>query len=44
MSTVSDTVSSKSTLDTGIRYCYEKFKDSLPRHLRNLLEVKDTED
>lgn len=27
------TVSSKSTLVTGIRYCYEKFKDSLPRHL-----------
>lgn len=44
VSTVSNTVSSKSILVTGIRYCYEKFKDSLPRHLRNLLEVKDTED
>lgn len=44
VSTVSNTVSSKSILVTGIRYCYEKFKDSLPRHLRNFLEVKDTED
>ena len=44
VSTMSNTVSSKGTLIGGIRYCYEKFKDSLPRHLRHLLEVKDTKD
>lgn len=38
-----NTVSSKSTLVTGIRYCYGMSEYSMSRCLRNLLEVNDTE-
>lgn len=41
---VSDTVSSKGTLVTDIRYYYVMLQDSLSRQVRNILEIKDTEE